>query len=298
MRRTELGLLAGCVAICSCGARADAGSVDAGVAAAPASPEQVRALRRTLREVRPKALAAFATAKKVSSPLAVANDAPTCASDGDCASDSYCTTGNTCATKEKNGAACAEGRSCEKGLCVDGVCCESACSGQCEACSESGTAGTCVPVAGVPRGKRVPCAGDPAMCGGSCDGSNASACKLAPSTKSGGSTCAAGQYTPSTCDGLGACAARTVRACSPFICGDDKHCATTCMTDPQCAFGFRCAIGNCVPATSAPKCSDDQSCGVDESGGCGCETGPRPGTWSFAAISCALLMVMRRRRAP
>lgn len=106
----------------------------------------------------------------------------TCASDPDCAADAYCTTSGVCATKSKNGVACSAARECENGLCVDGVCCASACTGQCESCNEMGTEGTCVPVSGAPRGKRPACAGDPAVCGGTCDGTNPSACTLAPST--------------------------------------------------------------------------------------------------------------------
>lgn len=179
-----------------------------------------------------------------------------CATDSDCAADAYCTSAATCAIKRAVGASCGEGRECAAGQCVDGVCCESACTSQCEACNEPGTAGKCVPVSGAPRGSRTACAGDPDVCGGACDGTSRAACKLAPSTKSCGSKCSSGSQTPSTCDGLGACVVGMSRACAPFACADDQVCATTCTADAQCADGFRCSGGSCVPP-AVSKCGDD-----------------------------------------
>jgi hypothetical protein len=50
-----------------------------------------------------------------------------------------------------NGTACTDGSVCSSGLCVDGVCCDLACDGPCEACSSaikgSGPDGRCEPVA-------------------------------------------------------------------------------------------------------------------------------------------------------
>jgi len=188
----------------------------------------------------------------------------TCTSDADCSADAYCTTANTCAAKHKTGAACGDGRECEKGFCVDGVCCESACSGQCEACNEPSTAGKCVSIAGGPRGKRPGCAGDPAVCGGICDGTNPASCKYAPVTKPCGSTCASGEETASSCDGMGACVGKT-RACSPYACADDKICAATCSTALPCAAGYACSGGECVPA-NASACSADGSASTSKDG--------------------------------
>jgi hypothetical protein len=178
-----------------------------------------------------------------------------CTADADCVVDAYCTSSGACVPKQRVGQACTESRQCEKGFCVDGTCCESACTGQCEACGESGSEGRCTPVTGAPRGKRTACVGDAAVCGGTCDGTNPVACKYAPTTKSCGSSCAAGRETESSCDGLGLCAVGKPRDCSPLICADDMSCATTCVTDGQCAAGFRCSAGACVP--SLGRCSDD-----------------------------------------
>jgi len=249
------------------------------------------------------------------SPYTCGTDAckTTCASDLDCAADAYCTSTNTCVLKVRTGSPCTDGRECERGFCVDSVCCESACAGQCEACGETGTVGKCVAVAGAPRGKRTACAGDPTICGGACDGTNTSACKLAPPTKSCGSTCAAGQETTSKCDGTGACAAATPRSCAPFACADDKTCATTCTTDSQCAAGLRCEAGNCVTPPKAGTCATAADCqpglactgGVcspapaapADEGGCGCETGPRAGRAWPALLALGVVLAARRRRS-
>ncbi len=55
------------------------------------------------------------------------------------------------------GNACAESAECGSGFCVDGVCCESACVGTCDACGEAGMFGECVSISGAPRGDRDGC---------------------------------------------------------------------------------------------------------------------------------------------
>jgi MYXO-CTERM domain-containing protein len=45
--------------------------------------------------------------------------------------------------RRADGETCAEGGDCASGFCVDGVCCETACDGQCDKCNEPGTAGQC-----------------------------------------------------------------------------------------------------------------------------------------------------------
>jgi len=182
-----------------------------------------------------------------------------CTSESDCVATAFCNTASICALKKKNGESCGSTKECTSGYCADGYCCNAPCTGQCEACGEATSEGTCIPVSGAPRGKRTPCAGDPAMCGGSCDGSKTSECKYAPSTKGCGSACKSGQEVVSTCDGLGACVDGTGRACGGgFGCdADGKACATSCAADSHCASGFKCSGSTCVPISGSGKCSDD-----------------------------------------
>jgi len=52
---------------------------------------------------------------------------------------------------------CTRDEECESGHCADGVCCNVACDGQCEACDLPSARGVCTPVVGEPRGVRKGC---------------------------------------------------------------------------------------------------------------------------------------------
>jgi len=52
---------------------------------------------------------------------------------------------------------CIAGSDCPSGFCVDGVCCDKACTGPCVACDEPTKIGTCSPITGVPRLGRPTC---------------------------------------------------------------------------------------------------------------------------------------------
>ena len=66
-----------------------------------------------------------------------------CSSDGDCVATHYCS-GGACLLKGDLGDACAAPNQCTSDACAtdDGVCCNTACSGLCEACVASNTGGT------------------------------------------------------------------------------------------------------------------------------------------------------------
>jgi hypothetical protein len=74
----------------------------------------------------------------------------TCAGDSDCIAKSYCDSGGACMPQKADGGACAGGHECLSGFCVDGVCCDNACTGLCVSCRgiETGrqTDGTCADV--------------------------------------------------------------------------------------------------------------------------------------------------------
>ncbi|HTA19864.1 MAG TPA: hypothetical protein VK989_11260, partial [Polyangia bacterium] len=210
-----------------------------------------------------------------------ANDAD--ASDAD-ASDADASDG---AAAKAIGTPCASGGECDSTLCIDGVCCASACDGNCQACNLAGKVGTCTPRPAGATGRL--CANQPPSgCGydGTCDGNGAChryaagfACKAA--------SCQAGSYVPaSACDGQGACVAASPVDCAPYVCdanGTTPACLTTCQTGgtdcvspavcvngscgarPKGANGAGCvAAGDCV----SNHCADGVCCGAACAGAC------------------------------
>lgn len=130
------------------------------------------------------------------------------------------------------GDACGTAGPCFSGHCVDGVCCESACSGPCEACSgaakASGASGTC-----GPRRAGAAC-GAASVCAGSKSAGNA-------------------------CDGAGTCAPKTTD-CAPGTCAGGV-CASVCTTAADCAAGAWCSAGVCrVPLANGAACERNDSC--------------------------------------
>jgi len=129
---------------------------------------------------------------------------------------------------------------------VDGVCCDTACNGQCEACNVAGSVGVCSAVRGDPRGGRPACGGDGTLCAGSCDGSTRAACAYPDSsTQCRGASCSNGIATAvAACDGAGRCPARAQSSCGEYGCGPDA-CKTNCASDADCAEGALCVQGVC-----------------------------------------------------
>ncbi len=182
--------------------------------------------------------------------------ATSCEDDSSCdAASGYCIPGGTCGTKKVLGEACAEARECDSDYCVDGVCCENECAEQCAACGEVDSLGACVPVAGAPRGDREACAGDPAVCGGECDGNEPNNCAYR-SNRVCGTSCADGQEITSNCDGAGECVEGGKSSCGNYACGAEA-CLTSCSSDADCRGGFGCTDADCVPKTG--QCVDSDT---------------------------------------
>jgi len=188
------------------------------------------------------------------------------------------TTGAERFTMQAIAAACAADGECTSGFCADGICCDKACKGQCEACNATGSAGTCKPITGEPRGAREKCkldlTADPA-CGLSCDGVDATACKY-PGSAATCSTdaCAAGREThASTCDGAGKCK-DVARACGDYTCATTT-CKITCAAKADCVNAAHfCEAGKCIPQqASGSPCTRDEACatGICVDGTC-CES--------------------------
>lgn len=86
----------------------------------------------------------------------------TCRVDADCPDGAYCSA-TECVLAAPSGSVCDRDRRCISGECVEGLCCDTACDGPCEACDALLNRGTCTP---------FPAGTDPqAACGTStCDG--------------------------------------------------------------------------------------------------------------------------------
>jgi hypothetical protein len=151
----------------------------------------------------------------------------------------------------QQGDPCTSPTLCPSGSCVDGVCCDRACDGQCEACDVAGNVGACTLVNGAPHGTRPACAGS-GLCQGACDGANATACSFpVAGTECVHAQCTNGVATTAAfCDGVGACGASTTTNCGAYACGPIQ-CLTSCTSALECASGHVCLSGQCVPQLDA-----------------------------------------------
>src|SRR5262249_29455634 len=139
-----------------------------------------------------------------------------CASDADCIGGDYCS-GMVCVAKGALGAPCTAPDGCTSDFCVGGVCCDSACTGTCMACTMALTGsadGTCAPMTAGTTAPAGQCpvtttCGNDGKCGvGGCEQTMAG-------TTCGGPSCNNAQLsTSSACDGSGACVAAPPSACA------------------------------------------------------------------------------------
>ena len=185
-----------------------------------------------------------------------------------CASNSQCDAHACDATgscgKRLPGSACMTDSQCFSGFCADGVCCNSACQGQCVSCKLTGRLGTCTPVdlgAPDPHGVCSDLGSSRCRQNGLCDGvggcslyQRAQVC-LSPSCSGNVLNMAA------TCDGIGACRMPGLQECTPFVC-DAKAgaCTTVCSADSECAPGISCVNHSCGPKQNGQPCAQASEC--------------------------------------
>ena len=188
----------------------------------------------------------------------------------DCTTDAQCSPGHQCVSglcgKSPNGAFCDTADRCSSGFCVDGVCCNRACS-SCMSCNQTGSVGHC---AAIPAGQHDPACGggDPTTCRntGVCDGFGS--CTLYPKdTVCGPSSCSGlVENTPRTCDGQGTCGSSQPLDCSPYLCTNGA-CAP-CKLDSDCAPGNQCVLqtvngvttGSCGKKPNGQPCANPSEC--------------------------------------
>jgi hypothetical protein len=149
-----------------------------------------------------------------------------------------------------NGTTCNSGTTCLSGLCVDGVCCATAC-GACSSCNQSGMAGKCLPIAAGQDPDNDCTASPPETCGfdGACNG--AGACRLygAGTTCNAGSCSGSTAMSSTTCDGAGHCGTPAIHECAPYLCGSGI-CRSSCGSPSDCKAGYVCTANACVPSMS------------------------------------------------
>jgi hypothetical protein len=210
--------------------------------------------------------------------------ATTCTVDGDCDANAHCDP-QGCIVDLGQGMACDEPGDCTTGFCVDGVCCDSGCSGLCEECSQPGLEGLCSPVLNAqdPAGEcsGMSCAGyywgwsgdtcyrkaDVSSGAASCDGTGSCRTQVEECSLSGQGAAA------STCDAqcqnpvAGTCSGTTPGSCVNINPGSQTCGLGECeVTVPQCQNG---SAQNCVPGAGNPEtCNDlDDNCdGIVDNG--------------------------------
>ncbi len=198
-------------------------------------------------------------------------------SGGTASPDAPINSGPDAPTTLANGASCTSAAQCTSANCVDGVCCDSACDGQCQSCNQTGSAGQCEAVKGTPISPRAPCAGAAGVCQGQCNGSNKD-CTFDNATVCASQSCSGGVRTnKSICDGKGDCPTQTTTTCADNQCTADGTDCSTCTDNPSAT---TCSAGHCGPTVDncgntiqCPQtCSGTgQTCGGGgTSGMCGC----------------------------
>lgn len=187
--------------------------------------------------------------------------------------------------------------------CVDGVCCDSACTGQCQACDTAGREGYCFAVVGeAPHGTRPACT-PTTICGttGACATTCASDGACATGFYCAGTSCSAKKPNGSACVGANECTSGQCvdGYCCNAACGEQcKACdvagslgtCTDVAGSPHgarlaCASGFGCSAGACATTcTTSAQCASDRAC--DTSSGT-CVTKRGLGALCASALDCA-----------
>ena len=210
--------------------------------------------------------------------------------ESECSGSVLCNGTGACGSLFGNGAACTTGVECQTGNCVDGVCCDTTCTGACRSCSAAATKGTCTNFAANTDPADAECPGGALACDGTgaCKKIAAETCAAAAECISG--NCVDGVCCETACAGdCRSCAlAGTAGVCTSIPSGQDpqNECAGAatcnglgacdiplggaCSTPLNCQSGF-CVDGVCCDAPCTGTCQACSSAkkGTGPSGTCG-----------------------------
>lgn len=192
--------------------------------------------------------------------------AVSCGDDNGCVGTSFCA-GGTCQAKLDNGAPCSGPHECSSGFCVEGVCCDTACNGVCQACAAAnkvtGADGAC-DLAKVGTDAHDDCVDEGAISckrDGLCDG--AGACQLYESgTACGITSCQGNVQTGFACDGAGKCDANAENDCGLYACSSGA-CASACADNDDCSPSAYCDAARelCKKKLgNGSRCVDAETC--------------------------------------
>jgi len=182
--------------------------------------------------------------------------AGTCDSTGACKSKK----GQTCQTVASG---CASGTTCAP----DGICCDTTCSGLCQACDIPGFLGICTPVAsGNPHGNRASCGTD-ATCGGTCAGKADGTCSYPTKNCGAGPTCSGTSMSiaQSTC-ASGTCQTPTAQPCQGGFACAGGACNSTCQTSADCQTDYFCYNQTCHSDVVSVAPGSQQTCAALKDG--------------------------------
>jgi hypothetical protein len=187
----------------------------------------------------------------------------TCTTNADCVAPNVCTDGS-CGARP-NGQSCKVASDCQSGFCVDGYCCNNACTGTCVSCGLSNNRGKCTNVPSGTTDPRGTCKDmGAASCGtnGKCNGNKA--CQTYPNgTKCKDPSCstATNQATQTSTCQSGKCSTPNAIGCTPFKCGGTA-CATSCVTNADCVAPNLCdpISKKCGKLPDGVKCSANTDC--------------------------------------
>lgn len=195
-------------------------------------------------------------------------DPPTCqpcGGDGDCPADQFCSGSDLCLDDLPVGGACLNDNECVLGNCVDGFCCDGACDGTCEACSNllTGVAdGTCSHITNIAMEPASECPDVASDClTGQCSGTSATCAVVAAGTNCGTVSCMNGTLTQPQCNATGQCNQSMDTSCNGHQCQNPTTCDNNCNgDDAQCVSGFVCASGNVCKLDLGGVCTLGSQC--------------------------------------